>query len=240
MRFKGFERINGSVGTRNYVGIISTVVCANEVAIDITNRVKGTAFFTHQQGCCQTLVDIKRVTDALIGLGSNANLHSVLLVSLGCESVNVVEVKNQIAKTGKKVELIVIQEIGGAVHSIGDGVLKAQEMVMEASKEERSWQSIDKIIIGLKCGSSDTTSGLAPNPALGVASDIIVKNEGISIFGEVTEIIGAEHIMASKAVNNEVKKEILNLVNRMEHRAKLVGADIRGGDSQPEVILKED
>lgn len=229
MRFEGFERIDGSVGTRNYVGIISTVVCANEVAVDIANRVKGTAFFTHQQGCCQTPVDIKRVTDTLIGLGSNANLHSVLLVSLGCESVNVVEVKNQIAKTGKKVESIVIQEIGGAVRSIADGILKAQEMVKEASKEERSWQSIDKIIIGLKCGSSDTTSGLAPNPALGVASDIIVKNGGTSIFGEVTEIIGAEHIMASKAVNNEVKREILDLVNRMEHRAKSVGADIRGG-----------
>lgn len=229
MRFKGFKRRDGSVGTRNYVGIISTVVCANEVVIDIANKVKGTAYFTHQQGCCQTPVDIKRVTETLIGLGSNANLHSVLLVSLGCESVNAVEVQKQIAKTGKRVELIVIQEIGGAVRSVASGALKAQEMVREASKQERVWSPIGKIILGLKCGSSDTTSGLAPNPALGVASDIIVENGAISIFGEITEIIGAEHIMAGHAVNDRVRKEILDLVNRMENRAKSVGADIRGG-----------
>ncbi|MFZ7119546.1 MAG: UxaA family hydrolase [Eubacteriaceae bacterium] len=229
MKFKGYERLDGSVGTRNYVGIISTVVCANEVAIDIANRVKGTACFTHQQGCCQTPVDIKIVTETLIGLGSNANLHSVLLVSLGCESVNAIEVQKQIAKTGKKVELIVIQEIGGAVLSVASGILKAQEMVREASKQERVWSPIDKIILGLKCGSSDTTSGLAPNPALGVASDIIVENGGSSIFGEVTEIIGAEHILAKHAVNKEVKQDILTMVDRMENRAKSIGADIRGG-----------
>jgi len=229
MKFKGYERANGLVGSRNYVGIISTVVCANEVAIDIANRVQGTACFTHQQGCCQTSIDIQRVTDTLIGLGSNPNLYSVLLVSLGCESVNVIEVQKKINKTGKKVEVIVIQEIGGAARSVADGILKVQEMVREASRQERSWHSMDKITLGLKCGSSDTTSGLAPNPALGVASDIVVENGGTSIFGEVTEIIGAEHIIAKHAANEEVEKQILEFVKRMEDRAKSVGTDIRGG-----------
>jgi altronate dehydratase large subunit len=229
MRFSGYERANGSVGTRNYVGIISTVVCANEVAIDIANKVKGTVYFTHQQGCCQTPVDIKRVTDTLIGLGNNPNLHSVLLVSLGCESVDIDEVQKQIAQTGKKVESIIIQEIGGAARSISSGTLKAQEMVRDASKQKSEWHPIDKLVLGLKCGSSDTTSGLAPNPALGVASDILVEKGGTSIFGEVTEIIGAEHIMAKHAANEKVEKKIYELVNRMENRAKSVGADIRGG-----------
>lgn len=162
-------------------------------------------------------------------MGNNANLHSVLLVSLGCESVNAIEVQKQITKTGKKVDLIVIQDIGGAARSVAAGILKAQEMVRKASKQERSLQSIEKIILGLKCGSSDTTSGLAPNPALGVASDIIVENGGTSIFGEVTEIIGAEHIVAKHAINKEVEEKILEFVKRMEDRAKSVGDDIRGG-----------
>src|SRR5690554_2555087 len=110
MKFQGYKRSNGRVGTRNYVGIISTVVCANEVAETISNAVNGTVSFTHQQGCCQTPVDIKRVTKTLIGLGSNPNLHSVLLVSLGCESTNVEMVRKEIEKTGKQVELVVIQE----------------------------------------------------------------------------------------------------------------------------------
>ena len=84
MEFQGYKRSNGSVGTRNYVGIISTVVCANEV-VDIINRqIQGTACFMHQQGCGQTPLDIERVSNVLIGLGRNPNLASVLLVSLGC------------------------------------------------------------------------------------------------------------------------------------------------------------
>jgi altronate dehydratase large subunit len=229
MDFKGFKRKNGTVGTRNYVGIISTVVCANEVTDAISNQVKGTACFTHQQGCCQTQIDIQRVTDVLIGLGSNPNLHSVLLVSLGCESINIETVCKGIAETGKKVETVIIQETGGAARSIASGVLKAQAMVREASQEERVKCSLGELVLGLKCGSSDTTSGLAPNPAVGVASDRLVECGGTSIIGEVTEIIGAEHIMAKHCVNNQVGQKVIELVERMEKRAKSVGADIRGG-----------
>ena len=80
MEFNGYRRSNGIVGTRNYVGILSMVVCANEVADAVSRQVQGTASFMHQQGCCQTPVDIKRVNETLIGLGSNPNLASVLLM----------------------------------------------------------------------------------------------------------------------------------------------------------------
>ena len=80
MEFNGFRRSNGIVGTRNYVGILSMVVCANEVADAISRQVQGTAPFMHQQGCCQTPIDIKRVKENLIGLGRNPNLASVLLM----------------------------------------------------------------------------------------------------------------------------------------------------------------
>src|SRR5512139_3236452 len=97
MQFKGFRRKDGDVGTRNYVGIISTVVCANEVTEGVARQVNGTAAFIHQQGCCQTSIDLKRVDEVLIGLGRNPNLAGVILVSLGCESTSVREVAEAIS-----------------------------------------------------------------------------------------------------------------------------------------------
>jgi altronate dehydratase large subunit len=229
MTFSGYRRNDGSVGTRNYVGVISTVVCANEVADEISRRVQGTSVFLHQQGCCQTLVDIKRVNDTLTGLGQNPNLASVLLVSLGCESTAVKEVAQNIKKSGKRVETIVIQDIGGAARSVAEGVLLSQDMVQEASILERTECPLSEIVLGLKCGSSDTTSGLAPNPALGTASDMLVATGGTSILGEVTEFIGAEHLLATHARTEEIGQKIIEFVQRMEKRAKSVGADIRGG-----------
>ena len=230
MKFKGYKRSNGLVGTRNYVGILSTVVCANEVTDAISRQVQGTASFMHQQGCCQTPVDIKRVNETLIGLGSNPNLASVLLVSLGCESTDLNDVaKTIISKTGKRVETVVIQDVGGAARSIAEGVLLAQDMVQEASEMERVPCPVSELVLGLKCGSSDTTSGLAPNPALGITSDLLVEAGGTSILGEVTEFIGAEHLLAQHAKDPEIGQEIIGLVQRMEDRAKSVGADIRGG-----------
>jgi altronate dehydratase large subunit len=229
MEFNGYRRPDGCVGTRNYVGILSTVVCANEVADGISRQVQGTACFMHQQGCCQTPIDIQRVNDTIVGLGRNPNLAAVLLVSLGCESTAVEDVSARISATGKRVDTIVIQEVGGAARSIAEGVLLAQEMVQEASQLEKVSCGLEDIVLGLKCGSSDTTSGLAPNPALGFASDLVVKGGGTSILGEVTEFIGAEHLLAQHAHNKQVGQQILDLVARMENRAKSVGVDIRGG-----------
>lgn len=229
MKFFGYRRSNGSVGTRNYVGVLSTVVCANEVADKISKSVKEATVFLHQQGCCQTPVDIIRVNEVLMGLGRNPNLASALLVSLGCESTDVAEVKNAISATGKRVESVVIQDIGGAARTVAEGTLIAQDMAQEASKLKRVSCPAADLVLGLKCGSSDTTSGLAPNPALGIASDRIVAEGGISILGEVTEFIGAEHLLAKHAKDPQVGLEILNLVHRMEERAKSAGTDIRGG-----------
>jgi altronate dehydratase large subunit len=229
MEFQGFRRKDGSVGIRNYIGILSTVVCANEVADEISMQVSGTAAFTHHQGCAQTPVDIKRVNETLIGLGRNPNLAAVLLVSLGCESTAVEEVARAISEAGKPVEIIVIQDIGGAAKSIAEGTLLAQNMVQEASKIQKAPCPVSDLVLGLKCGSSDTTSGLASNPALGIASDLIVEAGATSILGEVTEFIGAEHLLALHAKDEHVRNQILDLVKRMESRAKSVGEDIRGG-----------
>lgn len=229
MNFMGYRRASGKVGTRNYVGVISSVVCANEVAEAIARQVRGTACFTHHQGCSQTPMDTGLVNHSLIGLGCNPNLHSVLLISLGCENTNLTAVAEGIRASGKRVECLIIQETGGAARTTMAGVLLAQDMVGEASQQQREPFPISELVMGMKCGGSDTTSGLVPNPALGVASDLLVAAGGTSILGEVTEFIGAEHILARHAVNGKVAQEILDLVTRMENRAMAVGQDIRGG-----------
>jgi altronate dehydratase large subunit len=163
MKFMGYRRVDGRVGTRNYVGILSTVVCANEVARGIAAQVKGAVAFSHQQGCCQTPPDLDRVANALIGLGGNPNLAAVLLVGLGCEGTDVQCVAQAIAVTGKSVEIIGIQEEGGGARTTAKGVLIAQQMAVEASRISRIECPASELVLGLKCGSSDTTSGLAAN-----------------------------------------------------------------------------
>lgn len=229
MEFMGYRRADGTVGTRNYVGVLSAVVCVNEVVEAIVRQVQGTARFTHHQGCCQTPLDIGLVNKALIGLGRNPNLHSVIIVSLGCESTSLAEVIDGIKASGKRVEHLVVQEVGGAARTTAQGILLAQDMVREASLQQREPFPISELVMGMKCGSSDTTSGLVPNPAIGVASDLLVAAGGVSILGEVTEFIGAEHILARHAADAQVGQAILNLVDRMEKRAMAVGEDIRGG-----------
>jgi altronate dehydratase large subunit len=229
MEFLGYRRADGTAGTRNYVGVLSAVVCVNEVVEAIVRQVQGTARFTHHQGCCQTPLDIGLVNKALIGLGRNPNLHSVIIVSLGCESTDLSGVIAGIRAGGKRVEHLVVQEVGGAARTTAQGILLAQDMVREASLQQREPFPIGELVMGMKCGSSDTTSGLVPNPAIGVASDLLVAAGGVSILGEVTEFIGAEHILARHAADEQIGQAILSLVDRMEKRAMAVGEDIRGG-----------
>ena len=229
MEFYGYERSDGRVGVRNLVGILSTVICANEVAEKIAAQVAGAAAFLHHQGCCQTPVDIQRVNDVLAGLGKNPNLASVLLVGLGCESTDIGRVADDIASSGKRVETILIQEQGGAAKTVARGSLLAQDMVTDASEMHRKDFPLSELVLGLKCGSSDTTSGLSSNPVVGILSDRVVENGGTSILGEVTEFIGAEHLLARHAKDDATARKVLSLVERMEKRAVAMGYDIRGG-----------
>jgi altronate dehydratase large subunit len=229
MEFMGYIRPDGRVGTRNYVGVLSTVVCANEVVERIGRSVTGTTGFTHHQGCGQTPVDLARVKRALVGLGQNPNLAAVLLVGLGCEGVMIEEVAAEIRACGKRVEWLLIQEEGGQAHSVARGQLLAQALVADASTLARSPQPISALTLGLKCGASDTTQGLFANPTVGIASDLLVEAGGTSVLGEVTEFIGAEHILARHARTPEVAAQMLALVERMENRAMAMGCDMRGG-----------
>jgi len=227
MEFLGFEREDGEVGVRNYIAVIPTVGCANEVAEEITQRVSGCKALLHHQGCCHIPSDLETVERVLIGWGRNPNVSAVLLISLGCENVSVDRIYKEISKFRRHVEKIVIQE-NGYRKSVDNGVKIARKLVESAKESKRESFDLSKLIIGVKCGASDTTSGIASNPAVGKAVDKIIDMGGTVVFGEITEVIGAEHILAKRAVSKEVSEKILDVVQELEMKVKSLGIDLRG------------
>lgn len=233
MHFMGYVRENGKVGARNYVAVIPSVVCANDVVQTIMSQTQNTMGYFHHQGCCQLPPDLDRVTDTLIGLGCSPNVGAALVVSLGCEGTDHERLVHEIARTGKPVEIIRIQELGGASRAIAAGIDAAQKLVMAISGKQREPIDIENVIMAIKCGASDATSGMASNCVIGYVADKVVDLGGTVVFGETTEFIGAEHILASRARKPEIAKRIYDIVNRMEERAKSLGCDMRKGQPTP-------
>jgi len=233
MEFMGFQRENGEIGVRNHVAVIPTVGCANEVAEAIADRVPGSKPLLHHQGCCMIPSDIEVVERTLIGLGSNPNVAAVVLVGLGCESVSIDRVGDGIAETGKPVESVVIQDIGGFSKAVEKGVEAAKKGVEHAEPFKRQSFDLSNLTVGIKCGSSDATSGIVSNPAVGLAIDRLIDEGGTAIFGEITEMIGAEHVLARRAKTPEVAEQILKVVHELEEKIKSLGVDIRGSNPTP-------
>ncbi len=234
--FQGYVRSNGKVGSRNLVAVIPSVICATDVAQAVCRAVQGTVGFFHHQGCCQLPIDLKRVTDTLISLGCSPNVGAVLVVSLGCEGTDTERLVREIAETGKPVEVIRIQELGGMSRAIQKGTDLAQKLAMEISGLQRETVDISEVVMSIKCGASDTTSGMASNCVIGYAADKLVDLGATVVFGETTEFLGGEHILARRAVGGEdgpAGRRIYEIVNRMEERAKAVGEDMRGGQPTP-------
>jgi altronate dehydratase large subunit len=231
--FLGYPRRNGRAGTRNYLAIIPTVFCANEVAQAIAKKIKSARPLLHHQGCAQLKPDVDRVTQTLIGLGANPNVGAVLLVGLGCESVSLQEVYQGLKDRGQKVEKVLIHAVGGMKKATQRGLELAAKLDQALSRMKRKPVPASHLAMGIKCGSSDTTSGLVSNPAVGAASDILLAEGGAVIFGETTEFIGAEHLLARRAVSGEVAAKLIHIVTRMEDRVKALGFDMRGGNPTP-------
>lgn len=231
----GFLRPDGAVGIRNHVLIMPTVVCANQVARAISLSVKGTTWFEHQHGCSQLAPDAAQTARALIGHGVHPNVYGVVVVGLGCEVVRAQDVAAEIKKQCpyKPVHLVIIQEEGGSFKAIQAGAAAAHNMVLAASSLKRQPIPVRELILGTECGGSDACSGLSANPALGVASDMLVDAGGTSILAETPELIGAEHIIAARAVNEDVARRCYETIRAYEDSAKAMGVDMRGGNPTP-------
>jgi len=227
MTFQGYVRKDGSIGVRNYVAVIPTVGCVNEAARRIASEVNEAAPFLHHQGCCQLSPDIVLISKVLVGIGLNPNVGAVLLVSLGCESLSAKKVKDSISRH-KPVVLVRLQELGGLTKTVEEGIQHARKLARDI-RQKRTHVNIRELTIGIKCGASDATSGLASNPAIGCAVDILVDKGATVIFGETTEVLGAEHILMKRAASEQVGKKIFEKVLEMEERVKAFGVDMRGG-----------
>lgn len=234
--FKGYVRPDGQVGSRNLVAVIPSVTCANDVAQAICRQVQGCVTYQHHQGCCQMPPDLERVTDTLISLGKSPNAAAVLIVSLGCEGTDHERMYKELKATGKHVEIIHIQELGGVTKAIEVGTNIARQMVIEVSGLQREEVDISRVVMAIKCGASDTTSGMASNCVIGYVADKLVDLGATVIFGETTEFLGGEHLLARRAVGGEegpVGQKIYEIVDAMEKRAKAIGCDMRKGQPTP-------
>ncbi len=230
---KGFRRENGKFGIRNHLLIMPTVVCANQVCSRIQQQVSGTVAIPHQHGCSQVGSDKDRTHKVLVGMGTNPNVGAVLIVSLGCEVINAEDVKAEIEATGKPVVWIDIQTEGGSIKTIQKGIEEAQGLMKMIENTPVEDIPVSELIVGVKCGGSDFTSGLCSNPALGKAADLILGEGGTIVMGETTEIIGAEHLVAAKAVNQDVKDKLYRAVAQFEDEIERMGVDMRGGNPSP-------
>ncbi|MFQ5820397.1 MAG: UxaA family hydrolase [Candidatus Heimdallarchaeota archaeon] len=233
MTFWGYCRADGSVGVRNHVAIISSVLCANTVTTHISNKVAGTVSVTHTQGCAQLGADYEQTKRTLAGIGQNPNIAAVLFIGLGCEQITPETLTKMVEKSEKPIETLSIQEEGGTSKTITKGVRIARTMVQDVAKNDRKQVNLDKLILGTECGGSDTTSGLAANPALGIAADLLLKKGGTVILSETSELIGAEHLLVKRARTKEIGQKLLNIVNQMENHVITMGVDLRGSQPSP-------
>ena len=230
--FDGFVRADGQVGVRNSVAIIPSVICANGVVEQIKQRVPECKAFFHKEGCSQIQDDARLTRRTLIGAGSNPNVAAALVIGLGCEEIGSDELAEEISGTGKPIQALKIQDLGTS-KAIRLGTKLARRLVKEVSHIKRKHADVDSFVLGVECGGSDWTSGLASNPVLGIASDFVVDNGGTVVVSETTEFIGAEHIFARRAANSSARKDLLQLISRAEKKLKRSGYDIRGTQPTP-------
>ena len=237
MNFLGYPRPDGSAGIRNHVLVIPW----GFVAAKICELVDGTkTLLTADSGSGRTSRDRETIARTLIGLGRNPNVASVIVHTLspgaGYPELKPSRLVEEIAKSGKRVEILDVAREGSTLRAVEKGAQLAREMVVEASNIRRQPFDLSSLAVGVKCGHSDTTSGLAGNPVIGNLFDRIVAGGGTAFFGETTEIIGAEHVLAKRAINDEVSRQILEAADRIEAIAKSTGEDIRTVNPVPSNI----
>ena len=228
--FHGIVRPDGRVGTRNYIGVLTSVNCSATVARRIADAfpdaslpagVDGVVAFTHQGGCGGSSLssDVTLLQRTLDGYARHPNFHSILIVGLGCEANQIPAwLANEGLETGPHLRTLTIQQAGGAARAIEAGVEIVRELVAEAVKIERQPVSASHLTVGLQCGGSDGWSGVTANPALGAAVDLLIAHGGSAMLSETPEIWGAEHLLLRRAVSQDVADKLnarLNLVARL-------------------------
>lgn len=214
--FQGYERSDGKIGIRNRLLVIAPIDCSIELARKIAQKVEDTVAVTQTYGCREDSMLISQ----FVGSALNPNIAGILIVGLGCETLTGELLKEKIEESGKPVYNITIQEEGGTTNTYEKGVKILAKMRKEANGFKREPFPLSRLTLALECGGSDTTSGLAANPALGVAANKLIDAGGTVIFGETQEMIGTQHILAKRAVNKQVADDIYRIIENQMARLK--------------------
>jgi altronate hydrolase len=241
-KFMGFRRPDGRTGTRNFVLIVPTSMCASHEAQQISTiaeytifnkakykNVDGVVAIPHNKGCgCQDGSTIDVMLRTLSNYADHPNVGGVILIDLGCEKTNLAQVEKYLLKREKSfdkpVAKIGIQEVGGTQAAIERGLREVERMLPEVNQTSREPVSISELVLGVKCGGSDGFSGISANPSLGHAADLLVRCGGTVLITEVPEFCGAEHILAGRAKDAVTGKAIYRLVDWYKEYASKFGA----------------
>lgn len=234
MEFWGYRRTEGRAGIRNHVLILPTCVCGSESARIVAGQVKGAVNIVFNTGCSDVQANTDMSQKVLTGFACNPNVYGVVIIGLGCETVGHKELREKIQKmTSKPVVSFGIQEEGGTLRTIEKAVRAAREMAAQAAMQQKERFPISELLLGIECGGSDATSGLASNPAVGELSDLLVDLGASTIMSESIEWIGGEHILAKRAATPEIHNQIIEVCRAYEEHLKAAGQDCRAGQPTP-------
>ena len=221
MRFRGYRRNDGRIGIRNHVLILPASICASDVAHQVMMQVQGTVSFHNQLGCSQTPIDQECTLRTMAGMAANPNVYGTIIISLGCENCQMKLVTKEIqSRCDKPLKAFIMQECGGTLHTVEQAVRCAREMVAQASCMQREEADVSELMVAMECGGSDPTSGLAANPLVGEVADSIIASGGTAVLSETTEFIGAEKLLAKRAVNAQVSAQIMEILRHNKYSIK--------------------
>jgi len=233
--FLGYERDDGSIGIRNHVPIISTAPYANDTVKRTADIVENTIPITHPLGRCQTRPDVFQTYRTLLGYATHPNSYGAVVIAHAGESVDGDELAEDIAETGRPSASVNIHRENGVMNGLEAAVNAAREMVQDASQMRRQPHDMSNLTFGINCATSDTTSGLCQHHATaGAVWRLIDDYGGRGVFAETPEFFGGEEPLADRAINDEVREEILQRVEHWDKRLQATGYDIRGAQPTPD------
>lgn len=234
MEFWGYRRAEGRAGIRNHVLILPTCVCGSESARIVASQVRGAVNIVFNTGCSDVQANTDMSQKVLTGFACNPNVYGVVIIGLGCETVGHKQLREKIqGMTSKPVVSFGIQEEGGTLRTIEKAVRAAREMAAEAAMQPKEKFDISELLLGIECGGSDATSGLASNPAVGELSDLLVDMGASTIMSESIEWIGGEHVLAKRAATPEIHNQIIEVCRNYEEHLRAAGQDCRAGQPTP-------
>ncbi len=246
--FQGIRRPDGRVATRNYIGILTSVNCSAHVAgviADMFRRnpftgedpladfpnVDGVVALTHKTGCGMTQAEpLRLLRRTLGGYARHPNFSHVIVLGLGCE-VNQIGGLVQEQRLAGRLKTMGIQTIGGSRRTVEAGVAFVKEVLAESNKVSREPVPASELCVALQCGGSDGYSGVSANPALGAASDLLVRHGGTVILSETPETYGAEHLLTRRAVSREVGEKLVALMRWWEDYTRRENAEMDANPS---------